>query len=405
MTNLSKNEKLEKQYPFVGAILNQWMWPLAPWHENLNNAKRADKLTIKVEIADGDLMYRRSNFIGYDNCSAIFAFGGKHKGHIGLRGEHLFAVDGENKIINRLDWPRTQQQKWAKGETYGHLVLWRKEESRGWYSDPIWKQTEYIALVEIETWYEHIQGESDCYQRGEFLERIVKVTIYRRPKIGFEKLQDQSCLEDNLCLDSKVLLDAMLEDKRDIIAITGQLTELGRYFTDKVYNKGLRDVLIGYIRGTSKQEKVLCAEFGNDGQVVLENLDSALLLNALFKNNKQEIVAISGQLTELGRLFQDEVYLKGMREVLDNGKVRGASGNLGPVRVLCAEMCGYERVMLENSSCWISLQLRPESKRMYVLGMGGTLPRLRDLVRTAVTMWAKPEARGTFRSDGNVSVI
>ena len=403
--NSKKNERLIRQYPFVNTILDQWMWPLGPWQANFTGAKRVDDLTIKVEIADGDLMYRRSDFVGYDNNSAIFSFGGKHKGHIGLQGEHLFAVNSHNRIINRLDWPRTQKQKWAQGEAYGHLVLWRKQEGSEWYSDPIWNETKYIVLAEIETWHEHVKSDLDYYQRGDFVERTVKITVYRRPKGGFEKLQEESCLEDNLRLDSKILLNAMFENKNEIIAIGGQMTELGRYFADEVYHKGLRDILVGYVRGGQNRKEVPCAEFSNDGRVVLQDLDSVLLLNALFKFNKQEIVAISGQLTELGRFFQDEVYLRGMREVLDTGKFRGASGNLGPVKVLCAEMCGYERVMLEDPTCWISFQCAQGSKKMYFLGMSGTMPRLRNLVRTAVAMWAKPEARGTFKPDSNVSVL
>jgi hypothetical protein len=119
-----------------------------------------------------------------------------------------------------------------------------------------------------------------------------------------------------------------------------------------------------------------------------------------------DIVSIGGMLYEMCITFQDEVYFNGMKEVLDGGKYRGASGQFGTVTVLCAEMCGYDRVMLEDSASYVTFQLRPGSKHMYVLGQQGTLPQIRNLVRTVVRMWReKPELRAAFKPDKNVSVM
>jgi hypothetical protein len=128
-------------------------------------------------------------------------------------------------------------------------------------------------------------------------------------------------------------------------------------------------------------------------------------MQAFFDNNR-DVTIIGGRLDELCRLFQEDVYFNGMKDILDQGNNRGASGQFGSVKVLCAEMCGYDRVMLEDAMSWMSFQLRPEAKMMYVLGMNGTLPQLRNLVKNVIKMWnEKPECRASFVPDKNVSVL
>jgi len=134
-------------------------------------------------------------------------------------------------------------------------------------------------------------------------------------------------------------------------------------------------------------------------------LDSRLMTRGVIKKD-HDIVSMGGMLYEMCITFQDEVYFSGMKDVLDNGKFRGASGQFGTVRVLCAEICGYDRVMLEDSASYVTFQLRPGSKHMYVLGQRGTLPQIRNLVRTVVRMWReKPELRASFKPDKEVSVM
>lgn len=134
-------------------------------------------------------------------------------------------------------------------------------------------------------------------------------------------------------------------------------------------------------------------------------LDNQVMTHGIFEK-EYDIVSISGMLYEMCILFQDEVYFNGMKDILDNGEFRGASGQFGTVKVLCAEMCGYDRVMVEDSVSYITFQLRPDSKDMYVLGQQGTLPQIRNLVRTVVRMWReKPELRAAFKPNKNVSVM
>ena len=76
------------------------------------------------------------------------------------------------------------------------------------------------------------------------------------------------------------------------------------------------------------------------------------------------------------------------------------------VKVLCAEMCGYERVMLEDDVAWVSFQARSETSGLYTLGLGGTLPQIRNLVMNTILFWnCKPELRDQFQPDPNISVF
>lgn len=114
---------------------------------------------------------------------------------------------------------------------------------------------------------------------------------------------------------------------------------------------------------------------------------------------------IMGMLGEMCINFQDEVFFNGLKEILDESEYRGVSGQLGGVGVLCGELCGYNRVTLQDSQSFITFQLRPDAKRMYVLGQSGTLPQLRNLVRTAVKKWGIPKERNSFKEDANISFI
>ena len=118
------------------------------------------------------------------------------------------------------------------------------------------------------------------------------------------------------------------------------------------------------------------------------------------------LLQIYGCLWELCKMFQEEVWDKGMKMAYDSFSTRGASGSFGGAEVLVAEMCDYHRVMFQDSSCWISFQLRPGGIDMYVLGQNGTLPQLRRLVRGMVKMWMmQPECHVNFKSNKNVGVI
>lgn len=129
---------------------------------------------------------------------------------------------------------------------------------------------------------------------------------------------------------------------------------------------------------------------------------------ALSMRNNHDILYINGMLAELCHQFKTDVYDNGMRDVADSHpqyRIAG-SGNFGPVKVLVGEMCGYERIMLEDDFSYITFQIRPGSTNAYVLGMQGRLPQLRHLVRTVIHDWNHREgARDAFTYDQDVSVI
>jgi len=337
--NSRKNRKLLTQYPFVDVILKRRMVPDAPWvsgsyEENMADATHFDNLTIRVEKADGELMFRRADNVGQGDYSCIFRTGSKHKGQVMRRGEYLFAVNATSQVVNRVNWPRNDAERKTMGEIYGWTVLWKTRTTDGFYTNPIWNEVKYLVWVTVEAWHKDTGNDDGPESRfGEFVDRSARVTIYREPDEGFEKLQDASNVYEHLRLDSRLMTRGMIDKDRDILMMTGMLGEL-------------------------------CIT------------------------------------------FQDEVYFNGMKDILDRGDLRGASGQFGAVKVLCAEMCGYDRVTLEDNSSYVTFQLSPESKHMYVLGQNGTLPQIRNLVRTVVQMWReKPELRTTFKPDGQVSVI
>lgn len=320
----SKTEKLLKQYPFLTLILKAPMEPFGP-----DRSKAYNDLTIKVERADHDLMFRQADNIGLVDNGFFGYLKGPRASHNGKRGEYLFAIDAEGRFLHRTSWPRNREEERTMGKVYGWNVLWATKTVRG-FSDPIWNKTEFLVWVTVEAFYKATGDMESPF--GEFIDRTIEVTVYRKPACGYEKLNLEANVYENLYLTSTILTQAVFDKDFDLITIGGQLAEL-------------------------------C------------------------------------------RLFQDEVYFQGMKEILDKGDVRGASGTFGPVKVLVAEMCGYDRAMLQDDSSWVSFQLRPEAKQMYVLGMGGTLPQIRRLVKTVVSMWAKPDHRLAFKSDGKVSIV
>jgi hypothetical protein len=333
--NAEKNKKLIKQYPFVANILLARMEP----YDGLCGISVND-LSICVKKADGDLMFRRANNIGLGDKSFAFQVEGGRKDQIMRRGEYAFSIDKKGKIINRLNFPRNdEERRKSLDEVYAWWVLCQSKElnasGTGYlHFGCLWKQAKYIVWVTIEAWHVDTENDDQSESRfGQFRDRAVHITIYGEPNEGFEKLHENANVYENLRLDTRVMTRGVLNKDHDIINIDGMLYEM-------------------------------CI------------------------------------------LFQDEVYFNGMKTILDGGKFRGASGQFGSAKVLCAELCGYDRVMIEDNASYVTFQLRPDSKHMYVLGQQGTLPQIRNLVRTVVRMWReKPELREAFKPDKNVSVI
>ena len=319
--NARKNQKLIEQYPFIRYVRNA-SFGSAP----IEHGDRVDDLSIKVQIADGDLMFAQARNVGLNGRSWIWSDSKAREGQVGQRREILFAIDHKQWLIDQLEWPNDEP-----GDLYGRAVLWGTDHGDGHYSNPLYDQVKYLVWVTIESWFEDTKDDDNRF--GEFKYRSMKITIYGEPEQGFAELDRNASMEDHLRLSMSVLCRAAVE--RDF-----------------------------------------------------------------------HIIKLSGQLDELCHRFQEEVYFNGMKEIADDPEWRiCGSGRFGPVKVLVAEMCGYERVMLEDDSSWISFQLRSGASKMYVLGLGGKLPQARRLVTTVVDAWRQPESRTNFKHDRNVSVM
>lgn len=333
----SKNRKLLKQYPFLSEVIGHPLPPVAYadgiW--TAGSVPRVDNLTIKVQKADGQLMFRQANNIGFGDHSFSFELSDRRKGQVMRRGESIFAIGAKGKILNAMSWPRNDnEQRNLDSELYARMVLWKTRHSDGHYSNPIWDETKWLVWVQVEAWHKDTGRDSEPESRfGDTIERNMYLTLYGMPDCGFEKLFEESNVYEHLRVNDRLLM-----------------------------------------RGAMRED--------------------------------HDLVMLSGMLYELCHQFQDEVYFDGMKRILDEGNVRGASGHFDNVEVLCAEMCGYDRVMLKDGVAWVTFQLRPESKHMYVLGCDGTLSQIRNLVRTVVKIWDQmPSACAEFKPDEKVMVI
>lgn len=324
-----KNQKLIAQYPFLVQVLALPYVPLA----SKNNLKQVDDLTIKVERADAQLMYRQGKNTGLEakggSCSWSMPMAGPRNGQAGKRGHYLLAIDKDGCIINSINWG----DKNSSEPVYGWHSLWATKVGPEHFTDCLYDQVKYLVWVTVETWYEYIKGFEDT-PFGDFIDRTMTVTIYSAPEQGFSKLSDEANVYDHLWLDDDVMIRGSMRNDHDILRINGMLTELCHQFKTDVYNNGMRDVA-----------------------------DS---------HPKHRIAA---------------------------------SGQFGPVEVLVAEMCGYERIQLDTDTCRITFQIRPDATNAYVLAMQGRLPQLREIVRTVIEYWNHREGgRADFAYNQEVCV-
>ncbi len=136
------------------------------------------------------------------------------------------------------------------------------------------------------------------------------------------------------------------------------------------------------------------------------HLNNDVTLKGMFRNDR-DIMYITGMLMELCHQFKTDVYDNGMRAVADSHPTHriAASGQFGSVGIMVAELCGYERIQLDDDSSRISLQIAPGSTHAHVHSMDGKLPQLRNLIRTANEYWNhRPGGRDSFIYNEQVRV-
>lgn len=131
-------------------------------------------------------------------------------------------------------------------------------------------------------------------------------------------------------------------------------------------------------------------------------LNIGVLMRAAVRHDNQ-ITTLSGRLEELCRLFEDDVYQNGMKELFEAGEHEGASGQFGSIAILCHQASGMLSIRLQDPYCDISLRQYSTQKHMSVRAMNGTLTELRRLIKLMVKMWnEQPECRSSLKTDKEI---
>lgn len=317
-----KNQKLIKEYPFIGAILTRTMMPFAPEVQT-----HVDDLTIKVEIADGDLMYRKGKNYGLaENSGSLQYTAGRNKGQVAKQGEYLFAIDGSGQIINRVDWPRDRDDRKIMGNPYGYYALWKERDGKArMLSGSLYKETEFLVWVRVHARYDDTKDY--CRPFGTFRGRDLTITIYKKPAIGFEQLQHNASVWKNLVLTSDVLMEALFDKDEEVRLIDGSLIELAQIFWEEVYDNGVQEI----IDADEKFKVTLKAQYGNvkfvagDGicgykGVTLEDDHAEIAFNQRPEADCFYVGSVHGTLPQLRRLVLTVVnywnHVSGARDQL-----------------------------------------------------------------------------------------
>lgn len=311
-----KNKKLIAQFPFIIKILNEEM---EPYGEPLLNG--FDEFSIKVQYADGDLMYRVADNIGLGENS--FCYSKEKNGQIMKRGEYLFAIDGQGNILRRVNWPRNRKERSQSNINIYGCDSMSQFSPDGDFKEYIVDKVKYLVWVTVNAWHLDTKKEDFPDERfGELVNRNIQIVIYQEPKCGFGKLHEDSNVFDNLRLNREVL--------------------------DR-----------GFFRKNS------------------------------------DILQIMGNLDELCRLFQDDVFDNGLKDMIERKCAGGISAMLGSVKVSAA----LDRIEIQDSVSLLLIGVYPDSGRLRFVVQDGTLPQLRNLVKTVVRYWNSGlEGRSNFKS-------
>lgn len=228
------NKKFLKQFPFLNWLLRQELAPLAG-----KGGVQVDDLTIKVEKADGDLLFRETQDRGCLGDKTISECnGGARKGQVIKRGEHLFAFSEDGEPLNTL--AHNENVSSENLPIYAEQIFWRNIQG-DMRSQPIFKDVKYLVWVTVVAYYKDSGDANDPY--GEFVDRTLEATIYKEPKEGFLKLERDSRLEDHLLLSNGVFMDDALRKNRQLDGVKAHLQELADIFYEFVYCRGMEEIL------------------------------------------------------------------------------------------------------------------------------------------------------------------
>ncbi len=202
---------------------------MPPFHSKKDGYIYVDDLKIKVEKADGELMFRLAHNVGMgDNVQ--FVGMGARQGQAGRQAEYIYAIGQNDEILSMLDWVGQDRL------VFGKDVFWSVQTARGW-KNPVSHLTSYLVWVTVNTWHDYEDEDKKV------IDRTMEITVYGPPKCGFEKLDSESRFDDHFWLSTRTLTAGLLHQNHDAIAIQGRLAELAQLFYDSVYTQGMEDTL------------------------------------------------------------------------------------------------------------------------------------------------------------------
>jgi hypothetical protein len=219
-----KNMKLMRQYPFVVDIIEQI------------GKSSITNLIIKVQKADADLMYRQPC-----NSGSIIDEVLTGSDRILKREEFLLAIGDDGLVINRVDWPKSEDEKHKNMNLFGCAVLYVKGDAdQGNDVKYIGDAIKYLVWVTVDGRYMKTNP-SETLQSGigKLIDCAVAVIIYKKPAQGFADLETHSRRTDNLIITGDTLTYGVIKNDYEMIKIGGRLDELCQTFCEDVFVNGM----------------------------------------------------------------------------------------------------------------------------------------------------------------------
>jgi len=253
------------------------------------------EIHVHVQIADGNLMFHKPSIYGIGDRSFLYIAGKRGKPSQVLRQcEYIFAAD-KTEIVNDRRWPRNYLERQTNDEFFASAILIDPETDT-----PLWDRIEYLVLVCIKVYHEN-NGDS-VNKCGEVLKRIVDITIYKEPEIGFKRLFAESVLADHVHLTDSVLYKAMNQNNLDVVRLMGRLDEICERFQTHVYAHGLKDMI------NRSENTLMSGQFGpvtmyyspNRGRSIEIRNPCAYMLLGISKNGERlDVVSQSGTIPQI----------------------------------------------------------------------------------------------------------
>ena len=291
------------------------MRKLEPFGEGDNGH---DDLTIRVEEADGHLMYRRADNIGLTGGTS---FGlpdtESRENQVMRKGEYLFTVNKRGVIINQLGWPRNFEERKERfgDQIFGYLSLFdtvrpNRETNALDYCDPIFEKVKYLVWATVYTWHADTKNEYNRF--GKLKDRSIRITIYSEPVQGFKNLFEGSHMFDYLVLSGRLVIPGLFRGDQNMIQADRMINDLCAEFQDKVFFKGMKETFDSFDRGASgmfNEVKVLCLETCGCIRVMLEDSSSYAEFLLSSDRTKMHVGGFGGTLSKIRNLVQTIIRL------------------------------------------------------------------------------------------------